>query len=121
MTFESPGGYWLFAAVGAVVVIAWLVHVKRERDRREAMRDASVRLGMTFAEVDERVAKMFSDFPLFRDHGGSVKNVLRRHSGNREVLVFGHEYTVSSGRHSSTYRHTVVAFRCRAHLPDFRT
>ncbi len=123
LSLDAWSDVWWLILPGAAAIFAtvWLVRRRNERERTEAIRQASLHLGMSFVAEDEGLASQsFSGLPLFQKGDSTkTKNVLRGSSGDGEVVVCDYDYTVSHGETSNTFRQTVAAFRLRAELPDF--
>jgi hypothetical protein len=102
------------ALVGGIIYLVW----RAEQQRTEAMRLAAQAMGFTFTERDDGVLAL--GFPLFdRGHSRKAKNVMAGEVGGRAVTLLDFQYTVSSGKNSTTHRQTVAVFAAAGALPDF--
>lgn len=102
------------ALAGIVIYAAW----RMDKKRTEAMRQAALALGFTFAERDDAV--LAHGFPAFdRGHSRRAKNVMTGQTGGRPVTLLDHQYTIRSGKNSTTHRQTVAVFENLGGLPDF--
>lgn len=112
----------LAVAVAGIGAGVWTAARRRERRRSEAIRYASLQLGLEFApEGGPLEREGFSRLPLFgRGRGRRVRNVLRGGVGGGELLLFDYAFTESSGNSSTTHRQTVAAVRLPGvSLPEF--
>ena len=111
-------GLGVLGFVGALVLL-----VRRaERARTEALQQASLGLGLSFAaEGDLEQIKAVADLPLFgHGHSRHVTNVMIGRTGSADVTVFDYQYTTGGGKESHTWRQTVVLYPGGARgLPDF--
>ena len=103
-----------FGVVVALVVIGKLLMRLNERRRPEALRQASLHLGLTFRADDESLLKSFAAFSLFQGRSAKAKNFLRGSSGDREVVLFD-----APNWSWNRLGPTVAAFRLSADVPEF--
>jgi hypothetical protein len=104
--------------LGVVIVAV----VKKERERREAMRQVAATMGFRFAEKQgaDDVAPFVGELPLFqRGHSKKAPAVLTGETAGRPVTVLDWQFTVGGGKNSHTYQQTVVVFPEVGGLPDF--
>lgn len=102
------------ALVGGIIFLA----VQAEKKRTEAMQQAALAMGFTFAERDDEV--LAHGFPAFdRGHSRKAKNVMKGQAGGRPVTLTDYQYTISSGKNSHTHRQTVAVFESVTGLPEF--
>jgi hypothetical protein len=108
-------------SIGLVAAIIFLA-IKKERERREAMRRVASTMGFTYAEKlgAEDVAPIVGELPLFnRGHSKKAPSVLTGQTVGRAVTVLDWQFTVGGGKNSHTYQQTVVVFPEVGGLPDF--
>ncbi len=109
------------AAVALVMAII-LLGRRADRQRSEALQQASLTLGLAFAaEGDLDQIKALGDLPLFgHGHSKHVTNVMSGRTGNEAVTVFDYRYTTGGGKESHTWRQTVALYPGGGRqLPDF--
>jgi len=104
--------------LGLVVALNLLVR-KVEKARTEALRQASVALGLAFE--GEGNAGQIKGLADHFQRGGSrhVWNVMSGRAGTDAVKVFDYQYTVGSGKQSQTWKQTVALYPGGPGLPDF--
>lgn len=104
----------IIGIVGGAIYLGW----RHEKKRTEAMGLAAQALGFQFAERDDGAIAF--GFPLCeRGHSRKTKNVMTGTSGGRAVVLCDYQYTISSGKNSSTHVQTVAVFTDAAGLPEF--
>ena len=116
--WKLPSIIGIFAVVGA----AFIVHTYLEKRRREALSRMALRLGFSFApNSQETPREAHGQLPLFtRGHSQAARNVMEGVASGHPARIFDYQYTVGSGKHSSTHRQTVVAFYLAGNLlPEF--
>ena len=106
-----------FGIVIIVVVISTIAHNKARKKRREDMGALAEKISFSYSEKDiEGIPENFSAFQLFnKGHGREAENVLEGEFDGINLKIFDYHYTVSSGRSSHTYYHTVFC----AYIYDF--
>lgn len=104
--------------VGCGLYFSW----RYEQKRTQTIEEIAGRLGFDFiplpaASTLERLQQM----ELFqRGRGNKASNYLHRATDEVDVLIFDHQYTISSGKNSHTYKQSVVAIQSdQLDLPDF--
>ncbi len=119
----SPDVVVAFIAAVAIIVIAIILIVRKvERDRTEALRQASVTLGFAFEETgDVEQIQALGDLPLFgHGHSKRAKNVMSGRRDAGEVRVLDYQYTTGGGKNSHTWRQTIALYPDGGRgLPDF--
>jgi hypothetical protein len=106
----------------AVVGVVFAVHAHLEKRRREALSRMALRLGFSFTPNSrETPGEAYGTLPLFtRGHSRGARNVVEGVASGHHTRIFDYQYTVGSGKHSSTHRQTVVAFHLAGNsLPEF--
>jgi hypothetical protein len=100
----------------------YLAKKKTEKKRTEEFKQVARDLGLEFvAEGDAAFFQSLNRFHLF-SQGDSKKiwNLLRGKSNNVEVAIFDYSYNTHRGKHSHTWKHSVVCFRFEGpELPNF--
>ncbi len=102
--------------------IAIVLNARYEKKRTEALNAVGEDLGFSFLLTpDEIMHERLRSTELFqRGRGNRSSNYLHRASDDVEVLIFDHQYTVSSGKNSHTHKQSVVAIRSpQLNLPRF--
>lgn len=112
----------IFLGFGALVggLIYWS-HLTAKK-RTEALRSIAASLGMEFDTEKYQPENLGLGAVSSLNKGSSRKafNVMRGTFADAECLLFDYRYTTGSGKNSSTYEQTVVAFRVLgAELPVF--
>jgi hypothetical protein len=110
------------AAVVVFVVALILITRRVERNRTEALRQASVAIGFGFEDTgDVEQIRALGELPLYdRGHGRHVKSVMSGRTAGGDVRIFDYQYTTGGGKESHTWRQTVALYSGGGHgLPDF--
>jgi hypothetical protein len=99
-----------------LVLVVYLI-IRREKKRREALREKAQMLGFTYtqkAELNE-IGKA-GEFHLFNiGHSKRIRNLLERDDGGVQTWLYDYRYTTGGGKHSRTHVQTVFQFES-AHL-----
>ncbi len=112
----------IVAAVAVLVVVLILVARKIERNRTEALRQASVGVGLDFEERgDIEQIRALGDLPIFgRGRGKKVKNLMSGRNAAGDVRVFDYAFTTGGGKSSHTWTQTIALYPGGGRgLPDF--
>jgi hypothetical protein len=110
--------YAAFFGLAALVVAAML---QQEKERRDAFAKTAVRLGLKFEPRADALIEEYGVLPLFsHGHTRRTANVMGSGAGDRPSAVFDYQYTVGSGKSSTTTRQTVAVFHFEGKsLPSF--
>lgn len=107
----------VFALVGGALAFwAWL-----DYRRNCKLQQLARRLNMSFIKKpSQQIADQHTLFELFsRGHSQKISNLMERSLGGLSVAYFEYQYTVGHGKHSSTYRQSIVSAANRAvNLPQ---
>ncbi|MBN1477866.1 hypothetical protein JXA47_14020 [Candidatus Sumerlaeota bacterium] len=112
----------IIAGVVVLVIAAIVIAKAMERRRTEALAAVAEEMGYRFQpEVDKETLTPLSGFRLFsQGHGRRARNLMVGETTSIEMWCLDYRYTVGSGKNSSTFRQTVVAFFPRGvRLPPF--
>lgn len=101
--------------IGAVVLVAalviyliWRYEKKRTEQFREMAKDAGLPF---FPKGDGSLRKRLEHFHLFsQGRCRKIRNMLHGETNDVELAVLDYRYTVGSGKHSRTYRQSVIYF-----------
>ena len=110
------------AAVLALIAGIFLVSVRMEKARAEALSLACQALGFSFEpDVDLEALKGFGDLPIYsHGHSRKAKNLMTGRAGELDVKLFDYQYTTGGGKNSHTWRQSVALFpKGGEGLPDF--
>lgn len=119
MPWQPAVGIITFLVIVGIGLFVWWEYEKR---RRAALSRAASEMGFTFAEKDEsHLGDMPRSFELFdRGRAKKFRNIMRGAIADISVVLFDYQYTVGSGKNSSTYRMTVAAFHVESlNVPPF--
>jgi hypothetical protein len=108
--------------VGVVALGFTALNYYHETQRIEQMRFVAERLGFSYwPTADPDLQERLGPFHLFsQGHSRKIENVLRREIHDIAVTLFEYRYRINSGKHTRTYRHTVLLFETqRLQLPVF--
>ena len=109
-----------FIVSTSLILIIGYVYEKR---RTEALLKAARTLGLSFDKSvnANKFDKKYSCFQLFNHgHEKEIKNIMHGQRSSVDLMMFGYQYTIGSGKNSTTYKQTVVSFESdRMKLPDF--
>ncbi len=114
-----------FLIVGAVivfVVVAIVASIWYERKRTQKISEVASEMGLAFyPSGDPVLVSQLAAFHLFsQGRGRSITNMIHGNTGDVDVGIFDYKYTVGSGKNSSTWRQTVIAFESAdLDLPHF--
>ncbi len=114
-----------FVVIGVMLsfmAAAWYLTSRYEKQRALQIEAVAGELGFESLPIpsDGRLAELQRFELLRRGRGNKAKNFLHRSSSDVDVLMFDHQYTVSSGKNSHTYRQSVVTIRSeQLSLPGF--
>lgn len=114
--------FLIFGIIISLFGIAVALSARYEKKRSEALRTAAENLGFSFLPTpSELMHERLRSMDLFqRGRGNKASNYLHRASDDVEVLIFDHQYTVSSGKNSHTHKQSVVAINSpQLNLPRF--
>jgi hypothetical protein len=108
-------------AVVALIVFALVSAAANAKKRREALEQLAHRHGWQFERDGDRIVDALADYLVFcKGRGRRATNVLMCGDGADTLWAFDYRYTIGSGKHSRTYRHTIVAFPyLEVNLPAF--
>ena len=100
-----------------IVVVSMIYNKKIREKRRREMEALASSIGFSFTDNPlENLPESFSDFSLFKmGYSKVAENVLEGTFDDIKIKVFDYHYTVSSGKSSHTYYHTVYC----AYVDDF--
>jgi hypothetical protein len=100
-------------AIVGIIVVALVIAILKGKKRTKDMEAVSNELGFTFTPKGERsIFSELSGLPLFsQGHSRRVRNVLEGKDSGGPVTIFDYRYTVGGGKHSHTYRQTIIYFR----------
>lgn len=103
----------LLLGFAALVLAGWGAYSYAERRRREALSGLAMRLGLHFEATTQQLpGEEYGPLPLFtRGYSKCAKNVLRSSTGDAPLALFDYQYTIGSGKNSSTHNQTVAVFR----------
>jgi len=104
--------------------------IKRNRERQEwGMRNDLEMIdpidpnigpfGKISTEAGRSLLAENASIDTFRHPSGIARNILRGMYGSHEVTVFDYQYTVSTGKSSTTYYFGVVLAALKANIPEF--
>lgn len=115
---------FILIIVGVIVLVASVVILSRraERNRAEALQQASAAAGFSFeAEGDLDQLRALGDLPLYgHGHSKKITSMMVGRVDDEQVRVFDYRYTTGGGKESHTWRQTVALYAGAAHgLPDF--
>jgi len=121
---KDPWIFWfLFVAVGLVMIGAEIAGRLAERQRTEQLRAVASRLGLDFSpESQPQLVERLAHFQLFlQGHSGKAWNVMDGLAGTVKVQLFDHSYMIGSDSQLvHTWRQTVLLFEsARLQLPAF--
>lgn len=118
---DIPSQYLFLALFAAIAVACFAVSHFLTKRRREAMSREAAKLGFEYHGEKSIRAEPFTGFKLFNTgRGRNFDNVMKGEHGGARTVLFDYRYTVGGGRHSTTYRQTVGAFKVRGGLlPSF--
>jgi hypothetical protein len=108
---------WVVIAIAlatmAVVATIALISKRNRRKRAEAMERVAGELGLEYRAVgSDGLVEQLSGFELFsKGRGKKVVNMLQGGSGDRRLAIFDYQYTTGGGKHTQTYRTTVLSLR----------
>ena len=96
------------AVLPAVFLIAYLV----EKKRTETLRMVASGMGFGFAEKGDvsAVGAASALHLCSRGRRKKLKNVMQGQAAGTHVTLFDYQYTIGSGKNSSTYKQTVMMF-----------
>jgi hypothetical protein len=99
----------MLAVVGTIAYVSY----RAEKKRTEELKQVAADLGFDFApEGDAVFLQRLSNFHLFaQGHSKKLWNLLRGTSDNLEVAVFDYRYVTGGGKHSHTWKHSVICFQ----------
>jgi hypothetical protein len=118
---ESVSPILIVAAVLALVGGIFVVSMRRERTRTEALAAACQTMGLTFEpDGDLDALRALGDLPLYNHgHSKKLKNVMRGRARSGDLHLFDYQYTTGGGKNSHTWRQTVALFPgAGEHLPE---
>ncbi len=114
MDFINDNLVWIFIVgallVGGAIALAAYMY---EKKRTAAMDQAAQQLGLPFfPKGDMSLVEQLSHFKLFsKGRARKIKNMIHGDAGAVEVGIFDYQYTIGSGKNSSTHKQTVITFR----------
>jgi len=106
----------------AFAACALLIGYIYEKKRTEALKLVAKSLGFSFSQKARyQTEPKHQNFQLFsKGHGSKVKNEMWGKRNGTHVSIFGYQYTVGHGKHSTTHHQTVVALDCKTlNFPTF--
>lgn len=119
-----PDEVIIAAAIGALVLIVWVVVVIRrlEQKRRAAFEQLALQRGWTYTgKVDFPAIPAPAEFQLFtKGHSRAFQNRLQTSAEGAELTIVDYRYVTGSGKSRSTHSQTIVHIRSpRLSLPTF--
>ena len=111
----------IFFIVSSSLIL--LIGYLYEKRRTEALLQVARTLGLSFEKSVKfnKLEEQYNCFQLFNHgHAKEIKNRMHGHRSSANLMIFGYEYTIGSGKHSSTHKQTVISFETdRMTLPSF--
>jgi len=108
----------IIAVIVIIIFAAWFY----EKKRSEALQLIANALNFSFERKgDELLLAMYNNFDLFsKGRSKKISNVMNGSSGDMDITIMDYQYTVGSGKNSTTYTQTLIAIQSRyLHLPSF--
>lgn len=115
-------GFWVLPIFVLLFVGVAVLATLQERKRRDALRLMADQLNLSFdPDGGEALTREFARFHLFqRGDNRRARYFMHGGTGDREVLLFDHEFGVGSGKNRHVQKQTVVVFPLgRATVPEF--
>ena len=108
----------VFLLVGFLCFIFW--RLEKKRTEQFALISAELKLKL-FPKGSASLFERLKPFHLFsRGRSRKIKNLMEGEANKVESAIFDYQYTTGTGRHSHTYRQSVLCFRSpKLYLPDF--
>lgn len=106
------------AVVAIIIIVVWYC----EKKRTEALKAVASSLNFSFSKKgSDSLTASLNQFHLFsQGHSKKVSNVMNGRAGDIDVTIMGYRYTTGSGKHSHTWRQTVILFQSSLlRLPSF--
>jgi hypothetical protein len=107
--------YLLILVVGLLLGVLGYVLALRERQRREALRDVALRLGLRFDARKDRSIHWVFQHSLFRkgrsrEASNNMTGALQLDGYSIEVRMGDYQYVTGSGKSRRTHRHSFACF-----------
>jgi len=101
-----------FLAFAACALIISYIY---EKKRTEALKLVAENLGLSFSKkARDQTKHKHQNFQLFsKGHTSRIKNEMWGNRDGMHISIFGYQYTVGHGKHSTTHHQTVVALDCK--------
>jgi hypothetical protein len=112
----------IVAVVLALMVVGLVVGRHLEKKRTEQMAAVAQELDFSFtADAAVLLATGIGGLPLVnRGHSKKARNAMEKTVRGTAITLLDYQYTVGSGKHQHTHRHSVAVFRNeQAAFPDF--
>ncbi len=109
---EDMIGIAAFIVVALAVVLVFVFAYFNEKKRAEAMRGLAASMNFEFSDKEDGAGPgADTGFHLFNQgHGRKSRNVMRGETQGTTVAVFDYQYTIGSGKNSTTYKQSVALF-----------
>ena len=100
----------IIASVIVLVVVGIMATVIAEKKRRQKLQELALRLGFKYSEKDmQGLLAQVSLFHLFSEgRSRHAYNILEGALEDNFITIFDYRYTVGTGKHSHTYKQTVI-------------
>ena len=110
--------------IGIITVIALIIFAVwfYEKKRTEALQRIANALNFSFERKDDdSLLAIHSNFDLFsKGRSKKISNIMNGSSGDMDITIMDYQYTVGSGKNSSTYSQTVIVVQSKyLMLPPF--
>jgi hypothetical protein len=115
MSLLSENGNLVYLIIPGIIILivaavffAWL-HEKKRRARLKEIADS---LGFSYQEKDNDFLRTKLDqFHLFsQGHSRKIYNIMKGTVSDAEITIMDYRYTTGAGKHSTTFRQTVILF-----------
>ncbi|MBN1257449.1 MAG: hypothetical protein JXA52_07055 [Planctomycetes bacterium] len=109
-----------FGVILFFVIIGLIVNFISERKRTEAWQALAEQSGFTFENKNAEIHQAYPFHLLNQGSFRQCRNVLQGTAAGTTVTLADYQYTVSTGRNSTTHKQTIcLAQSDRLHLPAF--
>jgi len=110
-----------YSILGGATIIGVVVYliIKYEKDRQKVLKELSLKIGMTYKK-DCDLTPLISQFKIFNNgFAKKTSNLLEGRRSNINWKIFEYQYTLNTGKSSSTIKQTVFLAELEKALPNF--
>lgn len=104
----------IIVLIASVLIVLGAINFVANKKRTEAWQQIAADLGLPFHGKENNVLHRFGHLKTFtQGHSHRVTNAIIGDTGEMEIVVADHRYTIGHGKGSHTHKHTICILRSR--------